>query len=347
MNERRSLAAEAARVRRDAPEPSARRPGARPIEPVGADLPSGSALWRRWLELHREGDSAAETQLFPRARPTATPDPAASSATPSTPAASAAARAADADRKLFAIYDGAFNPVLGARREGPPRASNPASASPRRRPAPSLQLEARLIGLPRAVRHLLARGALWSRLATKGPRPRVGWTSLVARRATLSCLTALCVGALVSWRLSSSASAALATEPSAAPLAPPDSPSHGRRVESRPVESRAPVNPAIERRPSTSQTAAGAPPPVEVQMAAANPKSAGSRAAPPSGGTAPRTALEASDSARLAKLAVDALAAGDRTTAAAHYRELARRAPENPSFADAARILSRPARGWR
>jgi hypothetical protein len=345
MNERRSLAAEGARVRREAAEPRARRPGARPLEPVGADLPSGSVLWRRWLELHREGDSAAETQLLPRPRPTAAPTPA-SVATSRSRAASAASRAADADRKLFGIYEGAFNPVIGVRREAPPRASNPGSASARRRPAPSPQLESRLTGLPRAVRRLLARGNLWSRLGTKGVRPRAG-KSLMARRVALSCLTALCVGAVVSWRLSSSASAALATEPSASPLPPPDSSSAGHRVESRPLESRGPVNPAIDRRPSTWQTAAGAPPPVEVQTAAGNPKSAGSRAAPPPGGTALRTALEASDSALLAKLAVDALAAGDRTTAATHYRELARRAPENPSFVDAARILSRPTRGSR
>lgn len=341
MNERRSISGRAASAPHEtAVEPSAFEPGARPRPFVGTEFPSGSALWRRWLELHREGDSAAETQVFPRARPTSSPGSAPSKATPSPPSplpASGAARSADADRKLFAIYAEAFEPVINIRRHAPQqRPSHPAAAS-RRSPAVSPRVESTLTRLAEAARRLLGRSPLPATIATKeAAPPLVGCRSRAARRALLCCVCALCVGALALWRPSSSASAALAASP-AESFTPASSQGNVPRVESRKPERRDPVNPTDSR--SVAATIAGA--------ALASSRPAGVSVSEQGTGRAARTAQEASDAALLTKRAVDALAAGDRASAAAHYRELARLAPDDRRFLDAARILSRPTRGSR
>jgi hypothetical protein len=127
----------------------------------------------------------------------------------------------------------------------------------------------------------------------------------VAQRAALLCLGAVCVGALVVWRPSSSDAAALAGESAGSAPLPPS-----------PSQLAAPV--AAERAPAAD----------------------GLESSPPG-------ALGPPERARLAKLAVDALAAGDRRSAAAYYQELALLSPEDPTFVAAAQILARRIVGSR
>jgi len=143
--------------------------------------------------------------------------------------------------------------------------------------------------------------------ARAAARARPG-LSAAARRVVLLGAAALGVAGLAAWRSSSSAS------PAPAPLAP-----------------------SAPSAPSALQTAAepaglGAPRP------APRPEVDPEREAP---------TAELPDPAQLERLAVDALATGDRASAAAHYRELARRAPGHPGFAAAARILARPSAAAR
>jgi hypothetical protein len=105
-------------------------------------------------------------------------------------------------------------------------------------------------------------------------------------------------------------------------------------------------------RPSSSDAAAlagesawSAPLPPPSQLAAP----VAAQRAPAAGGmeSSPPGALGPPERAHLAKLAVDALAAGDRRSAAAYYQELARLSPEDPTFVAAARILTRRIVGSR
>jgi len=278
--------------------------------PVPAPSPNaGSALWRRWMALQRVGDSAAETQVCLR--------PPASGARRATPAfeAELVPRAVARVDPVFVV-----TPFRGAEAARCGRAPEAAVAQPAARA--HLDLASLLAPLRRAAQRAISRCKARRRSPTGHRTPSTGMAR-AARRAGLFGLGAVCVGALAAWRPSSSDASARAERSlvAASQLSRPSEPSPPPRHPS--VLPPDPVTVAHLREPGTAAAAA-----------ARDGHVAGLQGAP---------VIEPPNLERLARLAVDALAAGDGTSAAAHYRELARLAPENAAFAAAARILARPA----
>jgi hypothetical protein len=272
-----------------------------PVTPASSS--AGSALWRRWAELQRASDSLAETQVCFRPR-------------------------ASEPRRDLPARDPWLEPaplrvdrsrVIPPPREASASRGGPAPVAPVVRPEVRRPLDvARL--LASALR--AARGAFFSRWAARrqpkaGRRRRGIARPLAPRRAALFGLGAVCVGALAAGRPSGSATAAKA-----------------------PGMLRATPSPARPAQPAQPHERTSAPSREPPSWPGSRPPSRGASDDSEPGASSPQ-AHEPPELERLTRLAVDALAAGDRRTAAAHYRELARRAPDNAGFVAAARILGR------